>query len=205
MNETVRLITEKGEYNMSIKFVDGDKFPKIYVKGAKLFWEKLRKPGTKYQSTEKEYSATLVISQEDVKALKKLKVNKQFKEIGMDVDEDKFPGLEGEYTFKITAPVVTSRGTPTRLAVVDKEGQPIPEDVGIGNGSTVNVRLMSWEGKGPSKGKLTVRPNLVVVTELVEYQGNEEHSDFDEELGIEVKYNSQTTDDEVFDDDDVPF
>lgn len=191
---------------MSVKLKETDGFMNIYLKDVVIFWEKLRVPGTKYESTEKEYSVTVILDKDDVRELKKQKVNKQFKEIGVDELGEAYQDYEGYFIMKLTSPLVNSKGNPSIIFVTSPDGD-IPDDVIIGNGTKGNIRLMAWEGKGKAKGKLTVRPDALVVTDLVEGEAKGGSGGFDEELGVDLVKQEKTKAPDLsdFDDDDLPF
>jgi hypothetical protein len=173
-----------------VKYLEDKKA--LYLKDVVVYWAQVHTPTFVYGSqTEKEYQVSVIINEEDMKALKKLRLNKQFKEIGVDIPEDKYPGLEGKYLIKITQKAVSSTGKELKIDVLDKNGDPLRDN--IGNGSLVNLKLFAMEGVGVSKNKLNIRLNTLLVTKLVEYSSG---GSFDDELGI-VKGSSNDSEDDA--------
>lgn len=186
---------------MAVKFKSEDQA--LYIKDVTFYWASVHSPKPKFDPSDgNEYVADIIVSASDAKALKKIKLNKGIKEIGVDVDEERFPGHEGDFVFKGKAPEFTAKGKKLQIKVVGPDGKPITEN--IGNESKGNVKFFVWEGdKGISKGKLNSRINVVHVTDLVPY--NDVSGGYDEELGIDLSEPDDTDIGSEFDDDDIPF
>lgn len=163
---------------MAVKKIN-DKY--IVLTNVIFMWPKVQEPGLKYNSTEQEYSVECLVDAETVKGLKALKVNKTFKDAS-----EKYPEHEGRWSFKAANNVLTAQGKELQPPfVLDTSLTPISEKVG--NGSTGQVKLFCMEGQGLSKGKLNIKLNGLMVTNLVVYEGSNQSE------GFEV------------DDDDIPF
>jgi hypothetical protein len=96
---------------------------------------------------------------------------------------------------------LTKAGKPLTVNVVNPEGKLI-EDL-IGNGSTGHLRLYATEGVGATKGKVNVRLNTVMVTDLVEYANNT-----DDVFGVTIQQRDALTKESTPDvevDDDLDF
>jgi hypothetical protein len=173
----------------------------IYLQNVTLFWSKVQEPHQGPYDDIPKYSTTVIMDSETVKELKKIKINKTFKEIGVDIDVDKYPDHEGSFICKFEQPSLTKAGKPLTVNVVNPEGKLI-EDL-IGNGSTGHLRLYATEGVGATKGKVNVRLNTVMVTDLVEYANNT-----DDVFGVTIQQRDALTKESTPDvevDDDLDF
>jgi hypothetical protein len=186
---------------MSVKYVE-DKNA-LYIKDAVLYWASVHTPKLKYGSqTDKEYQITVLVTEEDMKALKKIKLNKEYKHVGDDIDVEKFPDCEGLWVVKFSQPALAKSGKKLSVVVKNADGSDLEKE--IGNGSKGHIKLYAQEGVGVSKGKVNTRLNAVVVTELIEYSGGSDG--FDSELGVSTRSNKKQEDDDLsFDDEEIPF
>lgn len=182
----------------------------LYIKDVTLFWASVLETKPTFSGDSNEYIANIIVSEDDAKALKKLKLNKELKEIGVDVDEnlETYADYEGKFLFKAKCPEYTAKGKKLFIKVVDKDGNDIDENVG--NGSQGHIKLFAWvSDKGAAKGKMNTRLNAVVVTDLIPY--NDTSGGFDEELGVDLSQSKKKGEDSsfsqstAFDDDDLPF
>ena len=181
---------------------EAGKFEQVYVLDAVLYYPRLDKPQTKYQSDEKEYSVTAFI---DTEARQKLEshtddggifVNKSFAEVGVDKnkkrkikfptsdqvgeDERNYDDVKGLHGVSLTAPEFKKNGEKTVINLIDSEGNPITKPVGTG--SKANIRVWGWRNDG---GELNITLDTVQVTELVE--GNSGGAGgFDDILGVDL-------------------
>lgn len=186
---------------MAVKFKEENQA--LYLKDVTLYWASILQPKPNYAGDANEFIANVIVSASDAKALKKVKLNKELKEIGVDVDEnlEMYPDHEGSFLFKAKCPEFTNKGKKLQVKVVDKEGKDVTQNVG--NGSKANLKFFVWEATmGAAKGKLNSRLNVVQVTDLIPY--NDASGGFDDELGIDLS-NSKPDDMDDFDDDDIPF
>lgn len=178
----------------------------LYVKDATFFWSAVHQPKPNFAKDANVYEITTIVSAEDAKELKKLKIAKELKEIGVDVDPDLqlYAEYEGCYIMKASCPEFTAKGKKLTISVVDTEGNPITEN--LGNGTKGHLRFFTWVGdKGVNKGKLNSRINYVVVTDLIPYSDTGSGG-YDEEFGVTLKTKKSAVDDfeESFDDD-IPY
>jgi hypothetical protein len=189
----------------------------IYILDVKCNWAVLATPQgyPKGNMENRKYSIELVLDKKDVVALKKLKINKTFKEIGLDVDaEGLYEGQEGMFKTKFTAKEFNSSGKATQIVVAGTDGEKF-DDL-IGNGSNVSIALYTWDSRAAA-GKLDTKLTKVRVNELVEYKsetggGSGDAPTHDDILGINfskaaAKKAPATQDvaDAAFEDDDLLF
>ena len=133
------------------------------VKDVKMYWAKVFTPTDKFDKSGKEYSVQCFISKAAMLDLKKIKINKQFKPVDDDPTlAERYPECAGMYAVRFNAPDKTSAGKDVVIEVMGAEDA-------IGNGSTADIQLIGWEGKGLSAGKVNVRLNKIKVTDLVKY------------------------------------
>jgi hypothetical protein len=176
----------------------------VYIKGAHAYYAKLKTPEAFNGVGDKKYELNLSVSPEDAKALKKFKLNKDIKEIGVDIDKPHLEGKDGDFYFKVTTKEFNSKGVKNKIPVF-KDKVPFKGD--IGNGSEVSVKLFTWDSK-MAPGKKDSMLQVVNVDNLVQYTGSSDGF-FDSELGVDLSGGGM--DDELgvntndFDDDENPF
>lgn len=156
----------------------------VYIKNAVVFYAAVHDPKTKYQSTDKEFSATVFVD-EDAKEnlIDVVMVNKTFAAVGVtktskpprkikyalssQVDEGKgnYDLVDGLWGFNIAKPEFSKKGKPMSVNVIDKDGKPFTENVG--NGSVVNLKLFGYKNQD---GQLTVTLDTMQVVEHVPYE-----------------------------------
>lgn len=156
-------------------------------------------------STVGTYSVSIrLTTPEEVKSLKQL-----FKEHNVSltvlnpVTEEKQSRLrdnkDGTFSFNVKRDAVSSTGKVAVIDVVDAEGNPIPKNILIGNGSRAIVHMFSYQGK---KGGV-LRLSGLQVLDLVPFKPNK----FKKHEGFKVSSTSaQLTESEgELEDDDAPF
>lgn len=163
-----------------------------------LMWAKVLRPGiaNKGKSSEKEmWSCELLLSKADSEAQAFVKLLKdRFIEAHGSAARPGPNGLpyrtyadqNGDETqlwsFRFGRNTVTSRGQELNPPVVqDSQGNPWPQDVLIGNGSTGRVAFDTWHWSNPEGGKgLSLNLQGVRVLHLVEYQAPDPGAAFGE-------------------------
>ena len=209
---------------MSIKHVVGKKKNEgetLYVKDATFMWASVLDVKNKLGSDKEDdpkkkrhYEVITIVDSEDYEALEDLKLNKTIFEIGKDKNrykaikfpvKDKETGedtpytpYKGMYGFSATLIEDSNKGNKNELVVVDEDGEPITELVG--NGSKGHLKFWGYRSE---EGLLNIQMKMMVVTELVPYEGGGDI--VDDELGITVKRQpkKESVVDE-FEDDDIP-
>lgn len=144
------------------------KLPNLEFKGY-LAYTCIYKPALKYESTtDYQYKATIVISEEDAKAFKRLKLNKEVKETVTEEFEDKFkfpvpfPDQEYQYSFTVSQNTHKANGGPMPDFTRPQAFQIDPEDgmyiditnCEIGNGSYGTLEASQFEYKNKVSLKL---------------------------------------------------
>ena len=212
---------------MSIKVKDNGNFADVLIKDAVIYWAKLGTPQEKYMSSDKEFSATLFVSEEDAAALEdEAMINKNIVKAWtgkntkrkVSYPEDKFPDVDGLFGFKIAMPEFTKGGKRNSVFIIDADGESFADPNGIGNGSKVNVKVSGYRNKDGLLNIIGIP--IVQVTELVEYSGGSGGATdgiFDADFGVTIPASkpsdrpqakpveSKTDIDDDFDEDDVPF
>lgn len=140
----------------------------MVIKG-KAYWAKvLGAPGWGYKKQHKEWSVDVSIDAKDKERLLAAGMGKQYIK---NKDDDR-----GDFiTFRRRE--LKRDGSPGKpIAVFDRRGKPWDEKTLIGNGSTVNIKIVLNEIDGQKETK----PGLIKmqVVELVEYEGNDDNEDF---------------------------
>lgn len=157
----------------------------VYIKNAVVFYAAVHEPKLKYQSQEKEYSATVFVDEEAKdKLLDEVMVNKTFAQVGVtktskpprkikyalssQVEEGKgnYDLVDGLWGFNIAKPEFSKKKLPMNVNVIDTEGNAFTENVG--NGSVVNLKLFGYKNQD---GQLTVTLDTMQVVEHVAYEG----------------------------------
>lgn len=171
----------------------------LYIKDAVVFYASVHEPKTKYQSTDKEFGATVFVDEETKdKLLDEVMVNKSFFLVGKDktsrpprkikfplssqVEEGKvnYDAVEGMYGFNVAKPEFSKKGNPMTVNVIDKDGNAFTENVG--NGSVVNLKLFGYKNVD---GQLVVTLDTMQVVEHVPYEGKtSSDSVVDDVLGV---------------------
>lgn len=157
----------------------------VYIKNAVVFYAAVHDPKLKYQSQEKEYSATVFVDEEAKdKLLDDVMVNKTFAQVGVtktskpprkikyalssQVEEGKanYDLVDGLWGFNIAKPEFSKKKLPMSVNVIDTEGNAFTENVG--NGSVVNLKLFGYKNQD---GQLTVTLDTVQVVEHIPFEG----------------------------------
>lgn len=157
----------------------------VYIKNAVVFYAAVHDPKLKYQSTDKEFSATVFVDEEAKdNLLDNVMVNKTFAQVGVtktskpprkikyplssQVEEGKanYDLVDGLWGFNIAKPEFSKKGLPMNVNVIDTEGNAFTENVG--NGSVVNLKLFGYRN---ADGQLTVTLDTLQVVEHVAYEG----------------------------------
>lgn len=171
----------------------------IYIKNAVVFYASVHDPKKKYNSEDREYSATVFVD-EDAKdnLFDDVLVNKTFAEVGKtktskppkrikyplssQVEEGKtnYDLVEGMWGFNVAKPEFSKAGNPMSVNVIDAEGNTFTENVG--NGSVVNLKLFSYRNVD---GQAVVTLDTMQVVEHVPYEGSgDAGSVVDDVLGV---------------------
>lgn len=139
------------------------KITPIVVRGKVNYCKFLGEPRLNYDKTGNEWTSDFYDF--DVKALQT-----SFKNADYDKKPRQKDGyLDGKPYYTLKQKAERANGKPNDpVKVVDKDGNPWPEDVEIGNGSTVDVRMEVWDF-GPRKFK-GLYPKAMRVLELVEFK-----------------------------------
>lgn len=157
----------------------------VYIKNAVVFYAAVHDPKLKYQSQEKEYSATVFVDEEAKdNLLDKVMVNKTFAQVGVtktskpprkikyalssQVEEGKanYDLVDGLWGFNIAKPEFSKKGHAMSVNVIDTDGQAFTENVG--NGSVVNLKLFGYKNQD---GQLTVTLDTMQIVEHIPYEG----------------------------------
>jgi len=171
----------------------------LYIKDAVVFYPSVHEPKLKYNSTDKEFSATVFVDEETKdKLLDEVMVNKSFFLVGKDktsrpprkikfplssqVEEGKvnYDLVEGMYGFNVAKPEFSKKGNRMTVNVIDKDGNAFTENVG--NGSKVNLKLFGYKNQD---NQLVVTLDTMQVIEHVPYeQKGAADSVVDDVLGV---------------------
>lgn len=176
----------------------------VYIKNAVVFYASVHEPKFKFQSTDKEFSATVFVDEESKdRLLDEVMVNKNFAQVGVtktskpprkikyalssQVEEGKanYDLVDGLWGFNIAKPQFSKKGSPMSVNVIDTEGNAFTENVG--NGSVVNLKLFGYKNQD---GQLTVTLDTMQVVEHVPYEGKGSSDSVDDDvLGVSYKVN----------------
>lgn len=156
----------------------------VYIKNATVYYAAVHEPKLKFQSTDKEFSATVFVDEDTKdKLLDEVMVNKNFAQVGVtktskpprkikyalssQVEEGKanYDLVDGLWGFNIAKPQFSKKGAPMSVNVIDTEGNAFTENVG--NGSVVNLKLFGYKNQD---GQLTVTLDTMQVVEHVPYE-----------------------------------
>jgi len=174
----------------------------VYIKNAVVYYAAVHEPKLKYQSVDKEFSATVFVDEEAKdRLLDEVMVNKSFSQVGItktskpprkikfalssQVEEGKanYDLVDGLWGFNIAKPEFSKKGLPMNVNVIDAEGNAFTENVG--NGSVVNLKLFGYKNQD---GQLTVTLDTVQVIEHVAYEGKGSSDSVDDDvLGVSYK------------------
>lgn len=176
----------------------------VYIKQATVYFAAVHEVKPKYQSNDKEYSATVFIDEAAKdKLLDEVLVNKTFAEVGVtktskpprrikfplstQVEEGKgnYDLVKGLWGFSVAKPEFSKKGNPLSVNVIDLEGNTFTEN--LGNGTVVNLKLFGYRNVD---GQLVVTLDTVQVVEHVPYEGKGgSDSVEDDVLGVSYKVN----------------
>jgi hypothetical protein len=174
----------------------------VYIKNAVVYYAAVHDPKLKYQSTDKEFSATVFVDEEAKdRLLDEVMVNKSFSQVGItktskpprkikfalssQVEEGKanYDLVDGLWGFNIAKPEFSKKGLPMSVNVIDAEGNAFTENVG--NGSVVNLKLFGYKNV---EGQLTITLDTVQVIEHVAYEGKASADSIEDDvLGVSYK------------------
>jgi hypothetical protein len=198
---------------MPVKLVKDGKFEFLYIKDAIAYYPKVHQPANKYQSTDREYTITLFVTDEDRAVLEdEVLVNKTLYKVGKDKNkkrvikyaEDKYQDVSGLNGIQISLNEFNKSGRKNALTVIDSNGNPITDN--IGNGSRVSVKCFGYRNVDDA---LVVSLQTIMVDELVPYEsGGSGDGYYDAELGVSIPKAPKKDSDAVtadVDDDEIPF
>lgn len=180
----------------------------LYIKNAVLFYAAVHEPKKKYQSEEKEFSATVFVDEETKdKLLDEVMVNKTFALVGKDktskpprrikyplssqVEEGKvnYDVVDGMYGFSVAKPEFSKKGNQMSVNVIDIEGNAFTENVG--NGSVCTLKLFGYRNQD---NQLVVTLDTVQVIKHVPYEGKASADSVDDDvLGVSYKVKKAET------------
>lgn len=168
----------------------------VYIKNAVVFYAAVHEPKLRYQSTDKEFSATVFVDEEAKDNLiDVVMVNKNFAQVGVtkttkpprrlkyplssQVEEGKgnYDLVDGMWGFNIAKPEFSKKGLPMNVNVIDTEGNAFTENVG--NGSVVNLKLFGYKNQD---GQLTVTLDTMQVVEHVPFEGKGSSDSVDDDI-----------------------
>ena len=186
----------------------------------KAYWTYAFTPDTKYKA-EGEYKIKLRMSGQEAIDLQKYvddlydqslaeavddspakKISKANNSVCTEcLNEDGAPTGELEFTFKQRAVITKKDKTtmPMRVAVFDAKGEPITEEVVVGNGSTVKVSYEPFKWVTPTMGAgVTLRFKALQVIKLMSRAGGDkaEGFGFGEEDGYSHDNNNNNNSDD---------
>jgi len=176
----------------------------LYIKDVPVFYAVVHDPKKKYQSEDREFSATVFVDEETKdKLLDEVMVNKTFSLVGKDktskpprrikfplssqVEEGKvnYDVVDGMYGFTVAKPEFSKKQNPMRVNVIDKDGNAFTENVG--NGSVCTLKLFGYRNVD---GQLVVTLDTMQVLEHVPYEQKAAADSVDDDvLGVSYKVN----------------
>ena len=176
----------------------------LYIKDAVVFYPNVHQPKKKFQSEDREFSATVFVDEETKdKLLDEVMVNKTFSLVGKDktskpprrikfplssqVEEGKvnYDVVDGMYGFTVAKPEFSKKQNPMRVNVIDKDGNAFTENVG--NGSVCTLKLFGYRNVD---GQLVVTLDTMQVLEHVPYEQKAAADSVDDDvLGVSYKVN----------------
>lgn len=172
----------------------------VYITNVPTYFACVHEPKLKYQSTDKEFSATIFVDEAAKdKLLDEVLLNKSFAQVGVtktskpprrikyplstQVDEGKqnYDAVDGMWGFSVAKPEYSKKNKKMSVNVIDKEGKPFTEN--IGNGSICTFKLFGYKNQ---EGQVVVTIDTVQVIEHVPYEGNSAGSGtvVDDVLGV---------------------
>lgn len=174
----------------------------LYIKDAVVFYAVVHEPKKKYQSEDREFSATVFVNEETKdKLLDEVMVNKTFSLVGKDktskpprrikfplssqVEEGKvnYDIVDGMYGFTVAKPEFSKKGNPMNVNVIDTEGKAFKENVG--NGSVCTLKLFGYRNQD---NQLVVTLDTMQVIEHVPYEQKAAADSVDDDvLGVSYK------------------
>jgi len=156
----------------------------VYIKNAVVFYAAVHEPKLKYQSQDKEFSATVFVDEETKdKLLDEVMLNKTFALVGVtktskpprkikyplssQVEEGKanYDLVKGLHGFNVTKAEFSKKGNRMSVNVIDTEGNQFTENVG--NGSVCNIKLFGYKNQD---GQLVVSLDTLQVVDHVPYE-----------------------------------
>lgn len=168
----------------------------VYIKNAVVFYAAVHEPKLRYQSIDKEFSATVFVDEEAKDNLiDVVMVNKNFAQVGVtkttkpprrlkyplssQVEEGKanYDLVDGLWGFNIAKPEFSKKGLPMNVNVIDAEGNAFTENVG--NGSIVNLKLFGYKNQD---GQLTVTLDTMQVVEHIPFEGKGSSDSVDDDI-----------------------
>lgn len=213
---------------MAVKLKKDGKYEFLYLKDVPVFFASVLEPKKKYSDpdpaaknqSKREYALTAFVSDEDREILEdEFLINKQLFKVGKDKSKKrkiKYPlekQLKDDKGFaydevkdlngiQLTLNEFTNAGKPSRLVVVDKEGNPFDEL--LGNMTRVNIKCFGYRNQD---SQLVVSLQIVQVLEHVPYEGGDSGKIVDDELGIDMELPEQKEAKKVAEEfsDEVPF
>lgn len=174
----------------------------LYIKNATVYYAVVNEPKKKYQSEDREFSATIFVDEETKdKLLDEVMVNKTFSLVGKDktskpprrikyplssqVEEGKvnYDIVEGMYGFSVAKPEFSKKGNPMSVNVIDTEGEAFTENVG--NGSVCTIKLFGYRNQD---NQLVVTLDTLQVVDHVPYEVKAAADSIDDDvLGVSYK------------------
>lgn len=174
----------------------------LYIKDAVVFYPNVHQPKKKFQSEDREFSATVFVDEETKdKLLDEVMVNKTFSLVGKDktskpprrikfplssqVEEGKvnYDVVDGMYGFTVAKPEFSKKGNKMAVNVIDFEGKPFTENVG--NGSVCTLKLFGYRNVD---NQLVVTLDTLQVLDHVPYEQKSASDSVDDDvLGVTYK------------------
>lgn len=168
----------------------------VYIKNAVVFYAAVHEPKLKYQSVDKEFSATVFVDEEAKdKLIDEVMVNKTFAQVGItktskpprkikyalssQVEEGKanYDLVDGLWGFNIAKPEFSKKGLPMNVNVIDTQGEAFTDN--IGNGSVVNLKLFGYRNVD---NQVVVTLDTVQVVEHIAYEGRTSSDSVDDDI-----------------------
>ena len=176
----------------------------------------IAEPTYKYESKiEKEFKTTIVLSKDQAKDFKRLKLNKTVKELDTKEFEAKykfappFPDQDEQYFIQVSKRATYKDGNPTPefthpKAYFTKNGVIVEDSkVLIGNGSLANVSLET--SVSTKSTQLNVSLYSVLVKNLIPYNKPKAGDEWAEEGTVSSSASASGSTEVVDDNDDLPF
>lgn len=174
----------------------------VYVLNTPVFYASVHDVRTKYQSTDKEFSVQVFVSEETKdKLIDEVMMNKTFAEVGVtktskaprrikyplssQVEEGKvnYDVVKGMHGFTVAKPEFSKKGNKMSVNVIDNEGNAFTDN--IGNGSVCTLKLFGYKNV---EGQLTVTLDTVQVIKHIPYEGKASADEVEDDvLGVSYK------------------